>query len=86
VERMRRLKIGVTAMAVLAWLTVLTGTWIVYPLYWEGTPDSPRSQLLANPDMTDWHEFGMEWKERIADQRHVVRPVCKKLRAYSTKP
>lgn len=30
-HRMRRLKIGVTAMAVAAWLTVLSGTFIVYP-------------------------------------------------------
>jgi hypothetical protein len=66
VERMRRLKVGVTAMAVAAWLTVITGTWIVYPWYREKTPDSPRSQLLANPDTADWHEFGMEWKEHIA--------------------
>jgi hypothetical protein len=66
VERMRRLKAGVTAMAVVAWLTVITGTWIVYPWYRESTPDSPRSQLLANPDTADWHEFGMEWKEHIA--------------------
>jgi hypothetical protein len=65
-ERMRRLKIGVTAMAVAAWLTVLTGTWIVYPWYREMTPDSPRSQLLADPDTADWHAFGMEWKEHIA--------------------
>jgi hypothetical protein len=65
-ERMRRLKIGVTTMAVAAWLTVITGTWIVYPWYREATPDSPRSQLLANPDTADWHKFGMEWKEHVA--------------------
>ena len=35
VERMRRLKIGVVTMAVVAWLTVITGTWIVYPWYRE---------------------------------------------------
>src|SRR5574341_2222527 len=34
-ERMRRLKIGVVAMAVAAWGTVITGTWIVYPWYRE---------------------------------------------------
>ena len=32
-ERMRRLYIGVWAMAVVAWLTVISGTWIVYPWY-----------------------------------------------------
>ncbi len=66
VERMRRLKIGVTAMAVAAWGTVITGTWVVYPWYREKVPDSPRSQLLADPDTADWHKFGMEWKEHIA--------------------
>lgn len=34
-ERVFRLRVGVTAMAVLAWATVLTGTWIVYPWYRE---------------------------------------------------
>jgi glycerol uptake facilitator-like aquaporin len=47
-ERMRRLRIGVVAMAVVAWLTVITGTWIVYPWYREDVPDSARSQLLAD--------------------------------------
>jgi hypothetical protein len=65
-ERIRRLKIGMSVMAITAWLTVITGTWIVYPWYREDTPDSPRSQLLADPDLEDWHKFGMEWKEHIA--------------------
>lgn len=65
-ERMRRLRIGVVAMAVAAWLTVLTGTWIVYPWYRAPGPDSPRSQLLANPATADWHHFAMEWKEHVA--------------------
>jgi hypothetical protein len=66
VERMRRLKVGVVAMAVVAWLTVISGTWIVYPLYRAKAPTSPRSQLLANPATKSWHEFGMEWKEHVA--------------------
>jgi hypothetical protein len=65
-ERMRRMKVGVVAMAVTAWLTVLTGTFIVYPWYREMAPDSARSKLLANPATKDWHQFGMEWKEHIA--------------------
>jgi hypothetical protein len=65
-ERIRRLKIGMSAMAITAWLTVITGTWIVYPWYRETSPDSPKSKLLADPDTADWHEFGMEWKEHIA--------------------
>src|SRR5665809_8761 len=35
VERIRRLKVGVIAMAVASWATVITGTWIVYPWYRE---------------------------------------------------
>ena len=66
VERVRRLKIGVVAMAVAAWGTVISGTWIVYPWYRDPAADSPKSLLLADPDTADWHEFGMEWKEHIA--------------------
>lgn len=65
-ERIPRLEIGVLVMAVVAWLTVITGTWIVYPWYRAPTPDSPRSKLLANPSTALWHRFGMEWKEHIA--------------------
>jgi hypothetical protein len=32
-ERMSRLYIGMWAMALVAWATVITGTWIVYPWY-----------------------------------------------------
>jgi hypothetical protein len=65
-ERMRRLKIGVVAMAVAAWGTVITGTWIVYPWYRDPALDSPKSILVADPNTADWHDFGMEWKEHIA--------------------
>ena len=65
-ERMRRLTIGFTTMAGVAWLTVVTGTWIVYPWYREDIPDSPRSLLLADPDNAEWHHFAMEWKEHVA--------------------
>jgi uncharacterized BrkB/YihY/UPF0761 family membrane protein len=65
-EKARRLSIGMTTMAIVAWLTVTTGTWIVYPWYREEDPTSAKSQLLADPDTADWHEFAMEWKEHIA--------------------
>ena len=65
-ERIRRLSIGMTTMATVAWLTVVTGTWIVYPWYREDVSSSARSRLLADPDTADWHEFAMEWKEHIA--------------------
>ena len=63
-ERMARLKIGTTVMALMAWATVLTGTWVVYPWYREGLAGdelagcaglqaptdacSPRDFLLSN--------------------------------------
>jgi hypothetical protein len=62
----RRIGVGVTSMAVLAWLTVITGTWIVYPWYRNPAPDSARSTLLADPATAGWHTFAMEWKEHIA--------------------
>jgi hypothetical protein len=65
-ERIRRLEIGTSAMAVVTWLTVIAGTWIVYPWYRDKAPDSPKSKLLADPNTADWHDFGMEWKEHIA--------------------
>lgn len=65
-DRATRLKVGVVAMAVAAWGTVLSGTWIVYPWYREDIPESPRSLLLADPATEEWHHFGMEWKEHVA--------------------
>jgi hypothetical protein len=72
-ERVSRLDVGTVVMAVVAWLTVVTGTWIVYPWYRarpaEGTTDLeayPRSYLLADEDLAEWHHFGMEWKEHVA--------------------
>ena len=65
-ERIRRLRVGVVAMAVAAWGTVITGTWIVYPWYRDPAKDSAKSLLVADPNTADWHKFGMEWKEHIA--------------------
>jgi hypothetical protein len=64
-ERTRRLKLGTWTMAVAAWLTVITGSFIVYPWY-RAEPDGAKFELLADPNTADWHEFGMEWKEHIA--------------------
>jgi len=33
VKRLRRLYIGIWAMAAIAWATVISGTWIIYPWY-----------------------------------------------------
>jgi len=72
-ERTPRLLVGTWAMAVVAWLTVITGTWIVYPWYRAAPPegttdltDYPRSLLLSSESTAEWHKFGMEWKEHVA--------------------
>jgi hypothetical protein len=72
-ERIVRLDIGTVVMAIVAWLTVITGTWIVYPWYRARPPEGateleayPRYFLLANEHLAEWHHFGMEWKEHIA--------------------
>ena len=71
-ERVRRLDMGVTLMAIVAWLTVFSGTYIVYPWYRAAAPDGadlrmyPRSFLIASESLAAWHTFGMEWKEHVA--------------------
>ena len=71
-QRLRWLKTLLWSMAGLAWATVITGTFIVYPWYRAkppaGTTDLsafPRSALLADPHKAAWHNFGMEWKEHV---------------------
>ncbi len=77
-ERTPRLLIGTWVMAIVAWLTVLTGTFIAYPWYRATPPagidlkdpaaliDFPKFLLLAQEKTAGWHEFGMEWKEHVA--------------------
>jgi hypothetical protein len=77
-ERTPRLLVGTTLMAIVAWLTVITGTFIAYPWYRAVPPqgtdlkdpaalvDFPRYLLLAQEKTAGWHEFGMEWKEHVA--------------------
>jgi len=78
-ERIPRLRIWTGGMAIVAWLTVFTGTWIVYPWYRATPPEGidrtiqsgaleafPRYYLLASEKTAQWHEFAMEWKEHVA--------------------
>ena len=78
-ERTPRLLLGTTVMAVVSWLTVIVGTWVVYPWYRAVPPSSvdaktqapalaefPKAWLIANPSTAGWHNFGMEWKEHVA--------------------
>jgi hypothetical protein len=61
------------AMAVLAWLAVLSGTYVVYPWYRAVPPAGtaslaafPQRLLMASPSTSAWHSIGMEWKEHVA--------------------
>jgi len=67
------LKIAVWSMSAAVWAAVISGTYIVYPWYRanppEGTTDLSgfaKFFLLANPNTSSWHTFGMEWKEHVA--------------------
>lgn len=69
----RHTQIYLVAMTVLAWLTVLSGAYMIYPWYRAvappGTADLaayPQLFLKSNPNTIGWHSFGMEWKEHIA--------------------
>jgi hypothetical protein len=69
----RFLRIYLIAMAVLAWLTVLTGAYIIYPWYRAVPPAGtvglaafPQRLLLSNPATSGWHSICMEWKEHVA--------------------
>jgi hypothetical protein len=60
-------------MALIAWLAVITGTYLVYPGYRAEPPAAatdlsayPREALLADDDVAAWHTFGMEWKEHVS--------------------
>ncbi|MFE9446140.1 hypothetical protein ACFYO2_46230 [Streptomyces sp. NPDC006602] len=58
-------------LAVVAWATVISGTWLVYPDYraepepGAGLVDYPKASLMADPATEVWHHFGMEWKEHV---------------------
>jgi hypothetical protein len=67
------LRIYFVVMAALAWLTVLSGTYVVYPWYRAtpppGTTDLtgfPQQLLMSSPTTIGWHSLGMEWKEHVA--------------------
>ncbi len=60
-------------MAGIAWITVLTGAYLIYPWYRAAPtagaatlPAFPQALLKAHPNAIGWHVIGMEWKEHIA--------------------
>jgi hypothetical protein len=71
----RRLMFWTSSMTVVIWLTVIVGTYVIYPWYRAKPPAGtsgialthyPKSLLLSDPHTADLHEFGMEWKEHVA--------------------
>jgi uncharacterized membrane protein len=61
-----------SAFALVAWLTAVSGTWLVYPGYRAPPPAGaedmsayPKAALTAEHDTELWHTFAMEWKEHI---------------------
>jgi hypothetical protein len=73
IEDERFMRIYLTAMAALAWLTVLTGAYVIYPWYRAVPPSGtaslaefPQRLLMSNPSTSAWHSIGMEWKEHVA--------------------
>jgi len=66
------LKLYLAAMVILAWATVLSGTYVVYPWYRAAPPEGitdlaeyPRYLLISSPRTAGWHRLGMEWKEHV---------------------
>jgi hypothetical protein len=58
--------------AMVLWLTVIAGTYVIFPPYRAAPPpgvtdlsDYPRAQVLANPDTAWLHAFAMESKEHM---------------------
>jgi hypothetical protein len=69
----RFLRVYLLVMVVLAWLTVLSGAYAIYPWYRAvapaGTTDLsayPQMLLRSHPATAGWHTLGMEWKEHVA--------------------
>ncbi|MBI5077956.1 MAG: hypothetical protein HZB11_01130 [Candidatus Yonathbacteria bacterium] len=79
------LRVFLYAMVVLAWATVLSGAYFIYPWYRAvpplGTLDLglyPKALLMASPSTSLWHSIGMEWKEHVA----WIAPIAMTMVAY----
>ena len=69
----RFLTIYLLGMVLLAWITVLTGAYGIYPWYRAAAPHGtanlgmfPQRLLMSRPETAGWHSLGMEWKEHVA--------------------
>jgi hypothetical protein len=69
-ESMQRFYMVLTA--IVGWVAVLSGAYIVYPWYRASPPananlaDYPQALLKSSPTTAGWHSLGMEWKEHVA--------------------
>lgn len=66
-------RLYMVSMAALSWLTVLSGSYLIYPWYRAAPPPGtrdlagyPQRLLLSSPLTSGWHSLGMEWKEHVA--------------------
>jgi hypothetical protein len=71
-NRTSALAVLTVAIALLLWMTVVTGTYIIFPPYRASPPAGmteltqyPRSLLLSSPDTAWLHAFAMECKEHM---------------------
>lgn len=62
--RARRLVNGLWTLAGLAWIAVITGTWVIYPWYTQG--GGAQARLRGSALTSGWDTFGMEWKAHLA--------------------
>lgn len=69
----RAVRIYLLVMTLLAWATVISGAYVIYPWYRAvappGTADLtgyPQLLLKSHPSTIGWHSLGMEWKEHVA--------------------
>jgi len=73
VQARRRLQIlyaGMWGMALIAWITAIIGTYVIFPWYRTGPPPGvadlsayPSYLLISDPDTDLFHKLGMELKE-----------------------
>jgi hypothetical protein len=87
ITEQRLLNLYLLAMVVLAWLTVFSGAYIIYPWYRAVPPagvtdlaDYPRRLLLSSGKTSEWHNVGMEWKEHVS----WLAPIAITMVAYVT--
>ncbi len=71
-KKINRLFSLLVLLTILAWLTVIMGSYFPYAWY-RATPPAgadlsqyPMAYLLSKPGLGFWEDYGMEWKEHLA--------------------